>query len=117
MEYAIRPSSTHLEVRLTGVPTVPELRALLREMAQRRGEACGALMEVKVAVGLDFVGIQTLLEETVSLGLPLDFRFAVLLLDEQARRSADFAQVAAENRGVPLRVFSERDAALKWLLS
>jgi hypothetical protein len=39
----------------------------------------------------------------------------VLLLDEQARRSADFAQVVAENRGVPVRVFSEREAALKWL--
>jgi hypothetical protein len=90
---------------------------MLRDLARQRGDLRCALLEVKVAVGLDFVGTQTLLDETPQFGLPIGFRYAVLLLDEQARRSADFAQVAAENRGVPVQVFSEREAALKWLLA
>jgi hypothetical protein len=116
MEYSIRRVAAHFEVKISGVPTVPEVRAMLREMAWQCASAKGALLEVKVAVGLDFVETQSLFAET-DLGLPLDFRYAVLLLDEQARRSADFAQVVAENRGVPVQVFSQREAALKWLLS
>jgi hypothetical protein len=117
MEYSIQRFASHLEVRLSGVPTVPDVRAMLHELARQRGDLCCALLEVKVAVGLDFAGTQALLDETPQFGLPIGFRYAVLLLDEQARRSAEFAQVAAENRGVPVQVFSDREAALEWLLS
>jgi hypothetical protein len=117
MEYSIRRLDTHLEVKLSGVPTLPDVRAMLHDLARQRGDLRCALLEVKVAMGLDFVGTQALLDETPQFGLPIGFRYAVLLLDEQARRSAEFAQVAAENRGVPVQVFSDREAALKWLLS
>lgn len=117
MQYAVRRSDTHLEVALSGVPSVPESLAMLREVLERRDGLKAALIEVKVAMGLDFVGTQFLVEELPRLGFPPDFKFAVLLLDERARRSADFAQDVAENRGVGVRVFSGRDAALKWLLA
>ena len=115
MQYAVRRSTTHLEVALSGVPSIPEVLAMLREMLEQRNGLKAALIEVKVAMGLDFVGTQFLVEEVPRLGFPPDFRFAVLLLDEQARRSAEFAQDVAENRGVGVQVFSARDAALRWL--
>ena len=115
MQYAVRRSDTHLEVMLSGMPSIPEVLAMLREVLEQRNGLKAALVEVKVAMGLDFVGTQFLVEELPRLGFPPDFRFAVLLLDEQARRSADFAQDVAENRGIAFRVFSGRDAALQWL--
>ena len=48
---------------------------------------------------------------------PPQFRFALLLLDAQARRSADFAQNVAENRGIQVQVFFAREPALQWLLA
>ena len=117
MEYQVRRSATHLEVKLSGVPTVPDVRAMLYDMLRQRKGLKAALLEVKVAVGLDFVGTRALLDESPDFGFPPDFKFAVLLLDEQARRAAEFAQEVAENRGVPVRVFSSRDEALRWLQS
>jgi hypothetical protein len=115
MQYEVRRSDTHLEVTLSGVPSIPEVLSMLRDLLQRRHGLKAALVEVKVAMGLDFVGTQFLVEELPRLGFPPDFKFAVLLLDEQARRAADFAQEVAENRGIPIQVFSDRDAALAWL--
>jgi hypothetical protein len=102
-------------VKLSGVPAVPDVRAMLQEVLRQRNELKGALLEVKVAIGLDFVAIRQLFDESQALGFPPDFKFAVLLLDEQARRSADFAQDVAQRRGVGVRVFSAREEALRWL--
>jgi hypothetical protein len=115
MDYEVRRSPGYLEVKLFGVPTLPAVQGMLREVLAQRGELKAALLEVKVAHGLDFFSIQRLVEDLPRLGFPPDFRFAVLLLDEQARRSADFAQELAENRGVAIQVFSARDDALRWL--
>jgi hypothetical protein len=117
MQYEVRRLDTHLEVALSGVPSVPEVQAMLREVLERRNGLKAALIEVKVAMGLDFVATRQLVEDLPRLGYPPEFRFALLLLDEQARRSAEYAQDVAENRGVAVQVFYERRRALEWLLA
>jgi hypothetical protein len=117
MQYEVRRLDTHLEVALSGMPSFPEAVSMLREVLERRNGLNAALVEVKVAAGLDFVATEQLVEELQRLGYPPDFRFALLLLDEQARRSAEYAQDVAENRGVAVQVFYERGRALEWLLA
>lgn len=92
---------------------------MLRAMLQAsRGEGLKrALVEVRVAKGLDFVATRSAIESLPKLGYAPDFKVAVLLLDDQARRSAEFAQEVAENRGIAVRAFLGRDAALQWLLA
>jgi hypothetical protein len=86
------------------------LHALQAESAGMRG----MLVEVEVTYGLGLTSTKDLVSSIPSM-FPNDFRIAVLLLDDAARKSAKFAEDVAFNRGIALRVFSERDDALRWL--
>ena len=87
------------------------LRSLLAESTGTRG----ALLEIQVAFGLNLPATKSLVSELPSMGFAPGYRIALLLLDEAARKSAQFAEDVAFNRGIALRVFSERDGALRWL--
>jgi Fe2+ transport system protein FeoA len=117
MEFTISAEAYYLVVRVTGAPSEREARQMLLEMGQRSGAAGlkGALLEVKVAFGLDPVSLFSLVQGLLALGFPSDYRFAILLLDDVASESAHFAETAASNRGWKVRVFRERKAAVEWL--
>ncbi len=91
--------------------------SLLSEMRRRSAESNAehALVEVQVAFGLDLVATMSLVNELETLGFSRSFKIALLLLDESAREAVEFAELAATNRGRPLRVFTDRASALAWL--
>ena len=117
MDFSIAPDGRRLLVRLSGAPSEAEVRRMLAEVlaAARATDAQGALVEVRVAFGLDSVSVLALVNDLPALGFPPAFKFAVLLLDDAARDSAQFAETAAANRGRAVRAFSDRAAALAWL--
>ena len=117
MEFTLAVEPTHLVVRITGAPSEHELRAMLDEMVPARGKPLRALVEVKVAFGLDVVTTKKLVTALPALGFPPSYRIAVLLLDDAARRAAEFAEDVAVNRGLAVRVFRDRERALQWLLA
>jgi hypothetical protein len=117
MQYSLQPQAQYMAIRLTGAPSEPEVRALLGEMLSCYKEKglSQALIEVKVAFGLDPVAIKSLVSSLPALGFPYGFRMAVLLLDEVAAKAMEFAEDVAVNRGIELRSFRDRGEALAWL--
>jgi len=117
MEYAVRDAGHYLIVEMAGAPSEPAVREMLKEMAARStgGQVMGALIEVRVAYGLDLVSSRDLVLSLPSLGFPRSYRIAVLLLDEVASQAAQFAEDVAVNRGLAVRVFRDRAQALGWL--
>jgi hypothetical protein len=115
MDYAVRREADYLVVRLTGAPSEHEVRTMLRELQAQCAGTVGLLVEVKLATGLSLTSTKDLVSSFPSMGFPKDYRLAVLLLDDAASRSAEFAEDVAFNRGIALRVFREREKALHWL--
>ena len=119
MQYTLQRRAGHMLLNLTGAPSEAELRVLLGEMLQCYRDAAldKALVEVKVAFGLDPVGVKSLVTGLPAMGFPSHFRIAVLLLDEAAAKATRFAEDVAVNRGIALRLFRDRAEALAWLSS
>jgi len=102
-------------VSLSGVPSEREVRTMAREMVAALEGTKGALVEVRVPFGLDLLSTKDLVTGWHAMGVPADYRIAMLLLDDAARESAQFAEDVAVNRGLGLRVFRDREKALAWL--
>lgn len=119
MQFTLSNAGTHVAALLSGAPTESDGLALLKSLLQASRESGleRALVEVRVAYGLDPVSTKSLVVALPALGFPKSYRIAVLLLDEAARESASFAEDVAVNRGIGVRVFSGRDEALAWLLA
>ncbi len=117
MNFSVDVADRGLLVRVSGSPTEQECMSLLSEMRRRSAESNAehALVEVQVAFGLDLVATMSLVNELETLGFSRSFKIALLLLDESAREAVEFAELAATNRGRPLRVFTDRASALAWL--
>ena len=117
MMFQLRNAGTYIVVELSGAPLEADLRAMLTELLQQSREAnlLGALVEVRLAFGLDPVATKALVLALPALGFAPDYRIAVLLLDDAARNAARFAENVAFNRGLAVRVFDERAKALEWL--
>ena len=115
MEYSIRREPPYLFVSLSGAPSERELRAMIAEMARSIDGTVGALVEARMASGLDLLATKDLVTGGQAMGIPPAYRVALLLLDEGGRESAQFAEDVAMNRGLGLRVFREREKALAWL--
>ena len=100
MEYTVRDAGHYLIVEMAGAPSEPAVREMLKAMAASSsgGQVIGALVEVRVAYGLDLVSSRDLVLSLPSLGFPRSYRIAVLLLDEVASRAAQFAEDVAVNR-------------------
>ena len=114
MEYAVRREADYLVVRMGGAPSEQEIRAMLREVQAQRAGTRGALFELQVDFGLNLTSTKELVSSLPALGFPPDYRLALLLLDDAAARSAEFAEDVAFNRGIGLRVFRDRAAAERW---
>jgi len=121
MQYTLRRDErNYLEVKVSGAPSETESRALLLDMvkAYRDSSITASLLEVKVAYGLDPASVKGLVIGLPAMGFPSHYRIAILLMDEVARESAEFAEDVAVNRGIEMvRVFREREAALAWIAS
>ena len=115
MEYSIRREPPYVIVSLSGAPSEREARAMAAEMEPLIAGTSGALIEIRVAFGLDLLSTKDLVTGWHSMGFPARYRIAMLLLDEAARESAQFAEDVAVNRGLGLRIFRERGKALAWL--
>jgi len=115
VEYSIRREPPYLLVSLSGTPSERELRAVIVEMARSMAGTSGALVEARVASGLDLLATKALVTGGQAMGIPQAYRVALLLLDDGGRESAQFAEDVAVNRGLSLRVFREREKALAWL--
>ena len=117
MEFEISPAQRCLSVRVSGAPSEADARRMLVEMCRRSVEANvdAALLELRLAYGLDPVAVFGLVRELASIGFPPTYRFALLLLDEAAAESAQFGETAALNRGWQVKLFRQREPALAWL--
>ena len=117
MDFQLRSAGTYIAVELSGAPLEADIRAMLVELLQRSREAnlLAALVEVRLAFGLDPVASKDLVLALPAMGFAPEFRIAVLLLDDAARNAARFAENVAFNRGLAVRVFDERAKALEWL--
>ena len=116
MEYTVRDAGHYLIVEMAGAPSEQAVREMLKDRAARStGEVIGALVEVRVAYGLDLVSSRDLVLSLPALGFARSYRIAVLLLDEVASQAAQFAEDVAVNRGLAVRVFRDRAQAIGWL--
>lgn len=115
MDYTVQRESDYLRVSMTGAPSEQEIRAMLRDLQAQSSGTLGALFELKLAFGLSLTSTKELVSSLPSLGFPAGFRLAVLLLDDVARRPAEFAEDVAVNRGIGLRVFQDRAEAERWV--
>ncbi len=117
MNFSVDVSGSGLLVRASGNPSEDECRSLLADMKRRRDESSAdhALVEVEVAFGLDLVATMALVKELDQLGFSPTFRIALLLLNNAALDAAEFAELAAGNRGRALRTFTDRASAVAWL--
>jgi hypothetical protein len=117
MEFSVHPESSYLRVEMSGVPSSQEVHAMFQEMARRHagGEPPRALIELQVAQCLNFLDTIQVMSELPAMGFPDNYRLALLITDDKMRASAQFAETVAVNRGLAVRAFQERDAALRWL--
>jgi hypothetical protein len=115
MQYVSRREQGYLIVRLSGAPSEQEVRDMLRSLLSETADTRGMIVEVEVEFGLGLTSTKNLVSSLPAIGFAPDYRIALLLLNEASRKSARFAEDVAVNRGIALRVFSERDGALRWL--
>ncbi|HUQ24616.1 MAG TPA: hypothetical protein VM140_03020 [Burkholderiales bacterium] len=117
MEFQLHSEPTYLRAEMSGVPSAGEVHAMFEEMARRHaaGAPPRALIELQVEQCLNFLDTVQVMSELPALGLPADYRLALLITDDKMRASAQFAETVAVNRGLAVRAFRERDAALRWL--
>ena len=115
MRFSLHPQPTHLRVEMSGLPTSSEVHAMFVEMVRQKNTPARALIELQVDQCLNFLDTMQVMSQLPVLGFPADYRLALVITDEKMRASAQFAETVAVNRGIAVRVFDERDAALRWL--
>lgn len=116
MAYALRPEGAHVVVTLTGLPTLGEIHAMFQEIRhQPSNGAPRALVELRVQACLGAVETLDVIQDLPRLGFPPGYRIALLPTAAFMHASAEFAETVAINRGIPVRTFEERGAALSWL--
>ena len=114
MEFTLKSEPSYLRVQMTGLPTADEVRGMFQQLAKMKGPP-RTLIELLVDQCLSFLDTMKVMSDLPLLGLPGDYRLALLITDEKMRESAEFAETVAVNRGIAVRVFDQRDAALAWL--
>ncbi len=116
MGYAIHPEGTHVVAVLTGTPTPGEIHAMFQDIRRRASQgAPRALVELQVQACLGTVDTLDVIQDLPRLGFPPGYRIALLATAAFMYSSAEFAETVAVNRGIPVRTFEERGAALSWL--
>lgn len=117
MRFSVHPEPSLLRVEMSGLPTPGEVHAMFVAMVKEKAAPPRALIELQVDQCLSLLDTMTVMSAVPSLGFPADYRLALLITDERMRESAEFAETVAVNRGIAVRVFDQREAALTWLAS
>ena len=110
-----------VEVVLSGALADPEAVEMLVE-CRRLQEELGipdALLDcTAVDQGLSYPSVVEMADYTVSLGVPSDWRQAVVKpTNLTAAVTIGLWEAAGNNRGMNIKVFPDRDSALEWLTS
>jgi hypothetical protein len=117
----LRPEYPVVEIVVEGSFTYPESAEVMREgTAYQRAE--GILLLLIDATGIiqptPPAGIIELAENVAEMGAPPGWKQAFLRpTDLFAAMSADMWEASAQNRGLNVKAFKDRDQALAWLLA
>ena len=108
-----------VEVVLSGALDDPEAAEMLVECRRLQAELGipDALLDcTAVDQGLSYSSVVEMADYTVSLGVPSDWRQAVVKPhDLTAAVTIGLWEAAGNNRGMNIKVFPDRDSALAWL--
>ena len=117
----ILPGQRIVEVVLSGALDDPEAIEMLKEAMdlQRETGIPDALLDcTDVAKGLSYPSVVEMADYTVSLGVPSNWRQAVVKpTDLTAAVTIGLWEAAGNNRGMTIKVFPDRESALAWLTS
>lgn len=110
-----------VEVVLSGAMSDPEAVEMLVE-SRRLQDELGiphALLDcTDVIQGLSYSSVVEMADYIVALGVPSDWRQAVVKpRDLTAAVTIGLWEAAGNNRGMNIRVFGDRDSAVEWLTS
>ncbi len=119
MTFLMYDSPGFVTVQLSGSLGEEGWRVMLGQLAQRSQERGveKALIELDIEASLSFKIILTLIEELGQYGFPPGFRFAAVLLNERIKGAAHFTQAAGVRRGRSIKLFRDREEAIRWLFS
>jgi hypothetical protein len=115
MQFSIHSEPSHLRIAMSGRPTPSEVHAMFVAMVRQPNAPPRALIELQVEQCLNLLDTMTVMSALPSLGFPAGYRLALVIADEKMRESAEFAETVGVNRGIAVRVFDLKDAALAWL--
>lgn len=117
----ILPGHQVIEVVLSGALDDPEAVDMLVEAMslQRETGIADALLDcTDVIQGLSYPSVVGMADYTVALGVPSDWRQAVIKpKDVTAAVTVGLWEAAGNNRGMTIKVFPDRESALAWLTS
>ncbi len=119
MSYAVTLSESRrfLVITVEGSITVELARSFAREASRVSGDSGinRFLFDVREASNVDSViaNYRFAYEDMPALGLSRSARSAILTREDD--RSHEFVELAAQNAGYLVRLFSERGAAVAWL--
>ena len=115
----ILPGHQAIEVVLSGALDDPEAAEMLVEAMnlQREMDIPDALLDCTgVTKGLSYPSVVEMADYTVSLGVPSNWRQAVIKpKDLTAAVTIGLWEAAGNNRGMTIKVFPDRESALAWL--
>lgn len=115
----ILPGHQVVEVVLSGALDDPEAVEMLGETMnlQRETGIPDALLDcTEVVKGLSYKSVVDMADYTVSLGVPSNWRQAVIKpTDLTAAVTIGLWEAAGNNRGMTIKVFPDRESALAWL--
>ena len=117
----ILPGQQIIEVVLSGALADPEAVDILVE-ARRLQDELGiphALLDcTDVVQGLTYSSVVAMADYVVALGVPAEWRQAVVKpKDLTAAVTVGLWEAAGNNRGMTIKVFHDRDSAVEWLTS
>lgn len=108
-----------IEVVLSGALADPEAVEMLVEARRLQDELGipGALLDcTDVTQGLSYPSVVEMADYIVAMGVPSDWRQAVVKPhDVTAAVTIGLWEAAGNNRGMNIKVFPDRDSALEWL--
>ena len=117
----ILPGQRIVEVVLSGALDDPEAVDMLlesRKLQAEMGIPYALLDCTDVIKGLSYSSVVEMADYIVSLGVPSDWRQAVVKpKDLTAAVTIGLWEAAGNNRGMTIKVFPDRESALGWLTS
>jgi hypothetical protein len=117
----ILPGQHVVEVVLSGALDDPEAVDMLAECRRLQDELgiAGALLDCSdVVKGLSYPSVVEMADYVVGLGVPADWRQAIVKpRDLTAAVTIGLWEAAGSNRGMTIKVFPDRESALEWLAS